>query len=78
MLKMVKGKMGGSGDSAKSCLICGPGYHCGSACAVVCGLVVAVAGILMIWPQGWFNFEHTFGLLVLIMGLKCIAMGFRR
>lgn len=47
-------------------------------CAGIYGLIIAVAGLLMVWPQGWFTFEHTFGLLVLLFGLKMLLVGFRR
>ncbi len=44
---------------------------------VVKGLIVAVLGLLLIWPKGWFTFEHTFGLLVFLVGLKMLLWGFK-
>ncbi len=44
----------------------------------LCGVVIAVLGLLMIWPKGWFTFEHTLGLLVFLFGLKMIWWGFSK
>lgn len=41
-------------------------------CRVVGGLLVAVLGLLMVWPQGWFTFENSLGLVVLLLGLKVL------
>lgn len=41
-------------------------------CRVVGGLLVAVLGLLMVWPQGWFTFEHSLGLVFLLFGLKLL------
>ena len=43
----------------------------------VLGLIVAVLGLLMIWPKGWFTFNHAFGLLVFLFGLKMLWWGFK-
>ena len=43
----------------------------------LCGVVTAILGLLLIWPMGWFTFEHTVGLLVFLFGLKMIWWGFR-
>ncbi len=45
-------------------------------CMILCGLVTAVGGLLMVWPIGWFTFEHTFGLLVFLAGLCWLWKGF--
>ena len=54
------------------------GCHCMGWMKVVGGVIAAVLGLLMIWPRGWFTFEHSFGLLVFLMGLKFIAWGFHK
>jgi len=38
-------------------------------CKAFCGLLVLVLGLLMLWPRGWFTFEHSVGLLVVLFGL---------
>ncbi|MBS3152362.1 hypothetical protein J4230_03035 [Candidatus Woesearchaeota archaeon] len=43
----------------------------------LCGLVTAVLGLLMIWPKGWFTFEHSLGLLVFLFGLHMLWWGFK-
>ena len=61
-----------------------PGCHCNPCKCMgmgwfkaVCGLIAVVLGLLMIWPKGWFTFEHSFGLLVFLFGLKMIWWGFK-
>lgn len=39
-------------------------------CRVVSALVIAVLGLLLMWPKGWFTFNHSLGLLVFLMGLN--------
>ncbi len=55
------------------CKCMGGGWH-----NVVGGLVTAVGGLLMVWPQGWFTFEHTFGVLVFLAGLCMLWCGFKK
>lgn len=43
---------------------------------VVMGLVVLVLGFMLMWPKGWFTFEHTVGLMVVLVGLKKLWHGF--
>ncbi len=47
-------------------------------CKALLGVVVAVLGLLLIWPKGWFSFQHTFGVLVFLVGLKMIWWGFKK
>ena len=50
---------------------------CGGWLKAVCALVTAVLGLLMIWPKGWFTFEHSFGLLVFLFGLHMLWWSFK-
>ena len=50
----------------------------GGWCKLLCGLVTAVLGLLMVWPQGWFTFERNLGLLVFLFGLSMLWWGFRK
>ena len=44
--------------------------YCGNRwCKAFCGLLVFVLGLLLIWPMGWFTFNHTLGVLVALAGL---------
>jgi len=71
---MVKKQMSSGGV----CPACGTSSCRTGWCAGICGLIIAVAGLLIIWPQGWFTFEHVLGLLVFLFGLKMLMMGFKR
>lgn len=57
-----------------ACGMCGSDPCCchNKWCRYLGGLVVLVLGLLMLWPQGWFTFEHSFGLLVALLGLKVL------
>ncbi|MBI2148122.1 hypothetical protein HYU23_00425 [Candidatus Woesearchaeota archaeon] len=54
------------------CKCMGSGWVC-----ALWGVVAAVLGLLMIWPKGWFTFEHSFGLLVFLCALKMLWWGFK-
>lgn len=71
---MAKKEMGGMCPMCHSspCKCKGAGW-----CLALLGLVSAILGLLMIWPAGWFTFEHSFGLLVFLWGLKALWWGFR-
>jgi len=58
--------------SGEKCDMCG----CMKWYKVIAGLVLAILGLLLIWPKSWFTFNHTFGLLVFLLGLKIIWHGF--
>ena len=49
----------------------------GSWCMVLCALLTAVLGLLMMFPVGWFTFERSLGLLVFLWGLKMLWWGFK-
>lgn len=52
---------------------CSGGVHGGM---VLMGVVVVVLGLMLIWPKGWFTFEHTLGLMVALFGVKKLIHGF--
>ena len=54
------------------CPVCHAKCH-GRGCRILCGILVAVAGLLMVWPLGWFTFERVFGILILLFGLKVLG-----
>ena len=37
---------------------------------IVLGVLLLIAGYLIVWPVGWFTFNHTFGVLLGLVGLK--------
>ena len=50
---------------------------CGSKwCYILVGVLVLALGLLMLYPVGWFTFEHTVGLLVVLLGAKKIWKSF--
>ncbi len=73
---MVKKEMGSNSGMCGMCSSnpckCGSGWY-----KAVLGLVVVVLGLLMLWPKGWFTFEHSFGVLVVLFGLKMICWNFK-
>ncbi len=45
----------------------------GPGCRIIGGIIVAILGLLMIWPMGWFTFNKSLGILVLFFGIKILA-----
>ena len=71
-MKDMKGMKGGM---CNCCGMSGSQCMCGTHrwCKVAASVVAVVLGLLLIWPSGWFTFEHTVGLLVVLVGLKKLA-----
>ncbi|HLC58539.1 MAG TPA: hypothetical protein VJI68_01640 [Candidatus Nanoarchaeia archaeon] len=75
---MVKKGMNSMSKGMCTMCQCNP-CKCGSSgwCIVLMGIVVAVLGLLMIFPFGWFTFEHSLGLVIFLFGLKKLWWGFK-
>jgi len=73
-------KKSGSSGGGMMCPGCGKHPCCcdGNWCTVVGGLVFAVAGLLMVWPYGWFTPWRVLGVLTFLFGLKLLFWGFKK
>ena len=52
------------------------GCHCMTNFGMAKGVVLVVLAVLLLWQKWtWFSLEHTFALVMLLFGLKCVLMG---
>lgn len=69
-------KMAKAGMTCPNCGMVNCKCLSGEWCWTLFGLVVVALGLLFIYPVGWFTFEHTLGVLVVLYGLKKVWMSF--